>query len=175
MRLWSQEYQLGTVELLLTLPVKKSQAIVGNFLAAWTLLTLALLLSLPLALTIEYLGDPDWGSIVGGYLGGTLLGASFLATSATISALTKNQVIAFTSAFSFNFLLIILGTKVFTQLLATILPMEIVAIVTSLGVLEHFNNLTKGIIDTRDLVYFIILIIYSLYFTRITLDSKEAI
>lgn len=154
MRLWAEEKRGGTVELLFTLPLTTLQAVLAKFFAAWLFLVLGLLLTLPMAFTVAWLGDPDVGVIVSGYLGSALLAGACLAVCTLISALTKNQVIAFVLGVITLLVLLFLGWSVFNQFLAGFLPVSAVDFVANLGVIPHFEAVAKGIIDPRDLAYF---------------------
>lgn len=154
MRLWAEEKRGGTIELLFTLPVTTLEAVLAKFLAAWVFLTLGLLLTLPMALTVGWLGDPDWGVIVGGYVASTILAGGCLAICALISALTKNQVIAFVLGVLGILVMLFLGWSVFNQFLSGFLPVAAVDFLANLGFIPHFEALAKGIIDPRDLAYF---------------------
>jgi len=154
MRLWAEERRGGTIELLFTLPLTTFEAVLGKYLAAWAFLGLGLVLTFPLALTVAWLGDPDWGVILAGYLGSALMAGAYLAVCSLLSALTKNQVIAFVLGVSVNLLLVFLGWSVFNGLLTGFLPIAAVDFVANLGYIAHFDAFTKGLIDPRDLAYF---------------------
>lgn len=154
MRLWAEERRGGTIELLFTLPLTTLDAVLGKFLAAWAFLVLGLALTLPMAVTVGWLGDPDWGVIAGGYLGSALMAGAYLAVCSLLSSLTKNQVIAFVLGVIVNLVLVFLGWSVFNGLLAGFLPPDAVDFVANLGYIPHFEALTKGILDLRDFAYF---------------------
>jgi ABC-2 type transport system permease protein len=154
MRLWAEERRGGTIELLFTLPLTTLEAVLGKFLAAWLFLTLGLALTLPLAFTVGWLGDPDWGVITAGYVGSALMAGAYLAICSLLSALTKNQVIAFVLGVVVNLVLVFLGWSVFNGLLAGVLPPAGVDFVANLGFIPHFDAFTKGILDARDFAYF---------------------
>ncbi len=154
MRLWAEERRGGTIELLFTLPLTTLDAVLGKFLAAWAFLTLGLVLTFPLALTVGWLGDPDWGVIVAGYIGSALMAGAYLAICSLLSSVTKNQVIAFVLGVVVNLLLVFLGWSVFNDLLAGILPVAGVDFVANLGFIPHFDAFAKGILDPRDFAYF---------------------
>jgi ABC-2 type transport system permease protein len=154
MRLWAEEKRGGTIELLFTLPVTTFEAVLGKFLAAWVFLALGLFLTVPMAVTVGWLGDPDWGVIAGGYLASAVLAGACLAVCALISALTKNQVIAFVLGVLAILVMLFLGWSVFNQFLAGFLPVAAVDFMANLGFIPHFEALSKGIIDPRDLAYF---------------------
>jgi ABC-2 type transport system permease protein len=154
MRLWAEERRGGTIELLFTLPLTTLEAVLGKFFAAWAFLLLALALSFPLALTVGWLGDPDWGIIIASYLGSALLAGTYLAICSLLSALTKNQVIAFVLGVSVCLVMVFLGWSVFNNLLSGFLPPAAVDFVANLGFIPHFDAFTKGILDPRDFAYF---------------------
>lgn len=154
MRLWAEEKRSGTIELLFTLPLTTLEAVLGKFFAAWAFLVLALVGTLPLAITVGWLGDPDWGVIVGGYLGSALMAGAYLAVCSLLSALTKNQVIAFVLGVVVNLVLVFLGWSVFNGLLSSFLPIGGVDFVANLGYIPHFDAFSKGILDLRDFAYF---------------------
>lgn len=173
MRLWAEERKSGTIELLMTLPVTLWEAVLGKFLAAWCFAGLALALTFPIWITVNYLGSPDNGAIFAAYAGSFLMAGGFLAIGACISAATRNQVIAFifTVVICFGFLMsgfpLVLG--VFEGW-----PQPIVDAVASLSFLTHFSSIAKGVIDLRDLLYFAILIAAWLAANAIVLEMKKA-
>jgi len=150
MRLWSEEKQSGTIEFLLTLPVTNWQVVWAKFLSAFIFMFLSLLLSLTLPITVSYLGDLDVGPVIGGYVGGGLLGAAYLALGLFISSLTRNQIIAFIVALAVCFGLFMLSS----EMVLISLPQWLANIVNSLGVGSHFYNLARGVIDTKDIIYY---------------------
>jgi ABC-2 type transport system permease protein len=173
MRLWAEERKSGNIELLMTLPITTWQAVIGKYLAAWAFSGVALALTFPMWITVNYLGDPDNGAIFAGYIGSFLMAGGFLAIGACLSAATRNQVIAFifTVVLCFAFLLsgfpIVLG-------LVDGWPQPIVDAVASLSFLTHFQSISKGVIDLRDLLYFATVIGCWLAATTIVLDMKKA-
>lgn len=174
MRLWAEERKSGSVELLMTLPVTAWQAVLGKYLAAWAFTGIALLLTFPIWITVNYLGNPDNGVIFAAYIGSFLMAGGFLAIGACLSAITRNQVIAFviTVVVSFGFLLS--GFPMVLDLFSGWAPQVIVDGVASLSFLTHFSSITKGVIDIRDLTYFAILIGTFLYANTIVLQWKQA-
>ncbi len=154
MRLWAEEKRSGTVELLFTLPLTTLDAVLGKFFAAWAFLIVALAGTAPLAVTAGWLGDPDWGEIIGGYLSSALMAGAYLAICSLLSALTKNQVIAFVLGAVVNLVLVFLGYSVFNQTLSGFLPVGGVDFVANLGYIPHFDAFSKGILDPRDFAYF---------------------
>lgn len=173
MRLWAEERKTGSVELLMTLPITPWQAVLGKYLAAWAFTGIALLLTFPIWLTVNYLGDPDNGAILAGYVGSLLMAGGFLAIGSCLSATTRNQVIAFvvTVVVCFGFLLS--GFPLVLDLFAWA-PQTIVDGIASLSFLTHFGNISKGVVEFRDLVYFALVISVFLYANTIILQWKQA-
>jgi ABC-2 type transport system permease protein len=151
MRLWAEERKQGTVEVLLTLPARDHELVVGKFLASWALLGTGLLLTLILPFTVEALGDLDWGPVIGGYFGALLLGAAYLAAGQFVSATTENQILAFILALVVCLGLYGLGTEAF----AGLFPDRTSALLRSLGTGSRFQSVARGVIDLRDLVYYL--------------------
>ena len=174
MRLWSEERKTGSIELLLTLPVTMWQAVVGKFLAAWAFAGIALALTFPIWITVNYLGDPDNGAIVAGYLGSFLMAGSFLAIGSCLSAITRNQVVAFILTVVACFLLLLAGFPLVLEAAGALLPQFLVDAVASLSFLTHFQSISKGVIDLRDLVYFALMIGFWLYASAVVIDLKKA-
>jgi ABC-2 type transport system permease protein len=172
MRLWSEEKRSGTVELLFTLPVTTLEGVLGKFLAGWAFLTLAILLSFPLALTLAYLGDPDWGVIANSYLGSILMAGGYLGVCSFMSALTKNQVISFVLSVLVCFVLTLLGYSVFTDFLAGYLhlPVPVVDVISNFGFTTHFEAFMKGVIDPKDVVFFLSLMGFTLSLNVLALE-----
>lgn len=174
MRLWAEERQSGTIELLFTLPLTLRAAVLSKFLAAWIFVIFGLALTFPLPLTIAYLGDPDWGVLCSSYLGAILLAGTFLSLSCIASALSKSQVSAFLSGTLLCFLMLLLGWGVFTDILASRLPSPVVDGLANLGVMPHFRTLSQGVIDSRDLLYFLLITSLNLLLTAAVLQAKKA-
>ena len=174
MRLWAEERKSGTIELLMTLPVTLWQAVLGKFLAAWCFAGVALALTFPIWITVNYLGSPDNGAIFAAYIGSFLMAGGFLAIGACISAATRNQVIAFifTVVICFGFLLS--GFPLVLGLFDGWAPQAIIDAIASLSFLTHFSSISKGVIDLRDLLYFGILIAVWLAANAIVLEIKKA-
>ena len=174
MRLWAEERRSGTVELLLTLPVTMLEAVLGKFLAAWVFTGLALALTFPLWLTVNYLGDPDNGAILAGYLGSFLLAGGFLAIGACVSAATRNQVVAFILTVVICFLFLLSGHPGVLAAFSAWAPDFLVSAIASLSFLTHFDAISKGVIDLRDLIYFGLVIAFFLAANAIILDLRKA-
>jgi ABC-2 type transport system permease protein len=150
------------------------QAVAGKFLAAWCFAGIALALTFPVWITINYLGSPDNGAIVAAYIGSFLMAGGFLAIGMCMSAATRNQVIAFITAALVGFIFLLAGFPLVLDLLRLALPQVLVDAVSSLGFLTHFDAISKGVIDLRDLVYFAALIGFWLTATAVVLDMKKA-
>ncbi len=174
MRLWSDERRLGTMELLLTMPVTTWQAIIAKFVASWLFLAIALLLTFPLIITANWLGDPDNGVIVAGYVGSFLLAGAFLSLASLTSALTRNQVIAFILALVLCLLLILVGFAPITNLLSRFLGPLAIEAISRFSVLTHFEGFQKGVLDSRDLIYFFSVMTFALFATGVVLRSHRA-
>jgi ABC-2 type transport system permease protein len=174
MRLWAEERKTGSIELLLTLPVTMLQAVVGKFLAAWCFAGLALMLTFPIWITVNYLGDPDNGVILAGYIGSFLMAGGFLAIGACLSAATRNQVIAFILTVAVCFAFLVSGFPLVLDLFSAWTPQAVVDAVASLSFLTHFVSISKGVIDMRDLIYFAMMIGFWLYANAIIINMKKA-
>jgi len=170
MRLWSEEKRTGTIELLFTLPVTTLEAVLGKFLAAWAFLSLAILLSLPLAFTAGYLGDPDWGVIACSYLGSILMAGAYLGVCSLMSALTRNQVISFVLSVIVCLVLVFLGWSIFNGVLASVLPQAMVDLLANFSFTTHFDAFTKGIVDPKDVVFFLSLTAFTLFLNVVALE-----
>ena len=174
MRLWSEERRSGTIELLLTMPVSLFEAVLAKFMAGWAFIGIALLLTMPLMLTVNYLGDPDNGVILAGYLGSFLMAGSYLSISCFTSAFTKNQVISFILSVVVCFVLVLLGWGVFSNALSGVFPAVVVDQIANLGFVTHFQSISRGLIDTRDLVYFASVIAVALTINMTILEAKKS-
>ena len=174
MRLWAEERRSGSIELLMTLPVTRFEAVAGKFLAAWSFAGLALLLTFPMIITVNYLGEPDNGAIITGYLGSWLLAGAYLAVGSCMSALAKNQVIAFILAVAACFLFIVSGFPMLLDAFSGWAPQWLIDAVASLSFLIRFEAISKGVIDLRDLLYFLSFIVAWLAATALVVDLKKA-
>ncbi len=173
MRLWAEERRLGTIELLLTLPVTQAQAVLGKFLAAWAFCAIALILTFPFVITVNVLGSPDNGVIASGYLGGLLVAASFLSVGAAMSALTRNQVIAFVLGVAVCFLFAVSSYPLVTDFLNRNVPV-LADIARHLSVIERFNSFMRGVISLPDLVFFASFILFWLVVNTVIVEQKKA-
>lgn len=174
MRLWAEERKTGTLELLLTLPVSLTQAILGKFLAAWVFTGLALLLTFPMWLTVNYLGSPDNGIIFASYVGSWLMAGGFIAIGSCMSAATSNQVIAFILSVMVCFLFVVAGFPIVLDAFQSWAPASIVDAIGALSFLTHFDAISKGVLDLRDVFYFLIMMAAWLTATAIIIDMKKA-
>lgn len=173
MRLWAEERKSGTIELLMTLPISTVEAVMGKFLAAWLFTGLALALTFPLWITVNVLGEPDNGVVFASYVGSFLMAGAYLAIGACISALTRNQVIAFIVAATVSFLFTMSGLDLVLDFFRLFAPGFVVDAVASMSFLTHFASVTKGVIDARDLVYFLSLMAFWLFANVIVVDLKK--
>ncbi len=173
MRLWAEERKSGSIELLVTLPLELWEAVLGKFLAAWAFTLLALALTFPIWITVNYLGAPDNGAIFAAYIGSGLMAGGFLAVGSCISATTKSQVIAFILSVVACFLLLLAGFPLVLDVFSGWAPQALVDAIASLSFLTHFQSISRGVIDFRDLVYFALLIAACLYANTIVLAIKR--
>jgi ABC-2 type transport system permease protein len=174
MRLWAEERRQGTLELLLTLPIPLWAAVLGKFLAAWAFASIALLLTFPLWITVNYLGEPDNGVIFAGYLGSLLMAGAYLAIGSCISALTRNQVIAFVLTVVVCFIFLVPSLGDVTRFTAAWAPQSVVDAVASFGFLNRFESISKGVVDVRDIVFFGSVIALFLFGTAAAVEAKKA-
>lgn len=174
MRLWAEERRSGSIELLLTLPISLADAVLGKFLAAWAFTVIALAMTFPMWLTVAYLGTPDHGVILAGYIGSALMAGGYLAIGACISATTKSQVIAFVVSVVICFLFTVAGAPLVLDFFAPWAPQLLLDLVASFSFLTHFNDITNGVIDFRDLVYFVTMIGFWLFANLVVVEAKKA-
>ena len=174
MRLWSEERRVGTIELLLTMPITAWQAIVGKFLASWLFLALALALTFPVVLTVNYLGSPDNGVIFCAYVGSWLMAGAYLAVSCITSAMTRTQVVSFIISVVLCLFLILAGFPPVIRLLENWAKPWLVDAISSFSVITHFDGFQKGVLDSRDVIFFLSLIVFSLFTTSVILRGHRA-
>ncbi|WP_417462183.1 ABC transporter permease [Kordiimonas sp.] len=173
MRLWAEERKTGTLELLLTLPVPLGAVVAGKYLAAVAFAAVALLLTAPIWITVNWLGTPDNGVIATGYIGSLLMASAYLAIGSALSATTKNQVVAFILAVTVCFLFLVSGLPMVLDVFGGWAPDPLVEAVANLSFLTHFNNLQKGMVALSDIVYFLAVIVLWLWINRIVIESKR--
>ncbi|HWI25834.1 MAG TPA: ABC transporter permease subunit [Stellaceae bacterium] len=174
MRLWAEERKSGTIELFLTLPISVGAAVLGKFLASWAFAGIALLLTFPFWITVNYLGQPDNGVIVASYIGSFLMAGAFLAIGSALSALTKNQVIAFVVTAAVCFVFTVSGSSIVLGFLNGWAPQSVLQTVASFSFLTHFNAIIRGVIDLRDAVFFLSVIGVFLFANAVLVDLKKA-
>ena len=174
MRMWAEERREGTIELLFTLPVTLWEAVVGKFLAAWCFTGIALALTFPMWVTVNVLGEPDNGVILAGYIGSFLMAGGFMAIGSCVSAFTKNQVIAFVISVLVGLGFVLSGFPMVLDFFSGWTPQFFLELISSFSFLTHFNAISRGVIDIRDLVYFLSLIGFWLFATALILEWKKA-
>ena len=174
MRLWSEERKGGTIELLLTLPVTMGEAVLGKFLAAWCFTGIALALTFPIWITVNLLGEPDNGVIFASYVGSLLMAGGFLAIGSCMSALTKNQVISFVVSVVVSLAFILSGFPLVLEFFSAWTPQFVVNAISSFSFLTHFQSISKGVLDLRDIFFFFSLIAFWLFATATIIDMKKA-
>jgi ABC-2 type transport system permease protein len=173
MRLWAEERRLGTIELLLTLPITQAQAVLGKFLAAWAFCAIALLLTFPFVVTVNVLGRPDNGVIASGYVGALLVAGAFLSVGSALSALTKNQVIAFVLAVAVCFVFAVASYPVVTDFLSRNTPV-LAEIARRIAVIDRFQDFTRGVVSLRDVIFFVTFIGFWLFLNAVIVDQRKA-
>ena len=174
MRLWAEERKTGTIEILMTLPISVTEAVLGKFLAAWAFSGLALALTFPIWITVNVLGDPDNGVVLASYIGSLFMAGAFLAIGSCISAMTKNQVIAFIVAATVCFLFTMSGLELVLNFFRAWAPELLVRTVASMSFLTHFGGVMKGVIELRDIVFFTSLIVFWLFANIVVIDIRKA-
>ena len=174
MRLWAEERKTGTIEILMTLPVSTAEAVLGKYLAAWAFAGIALSLTFPMWITVNVLGDPDNGVVLASYVGSFLMAGAFLAIGSCISALTKNQVIAFIVAATVCFLFTLSGLELVLNFFRAWAPELLIRTIASMSFLTHFTAVTKGVIELRDVIFFASLIAFWLFANVIIVDIRKA-
>jgi ABC-2 type transport system permease protein len=173
MRLWAEERKSGTMELLMTMPITTADAVLGKFLAAWAFVAVALALTAPIWITVNILGDPDNGVILTAYLGSLLMAGGFLAIGSCMSALTRNQVVAFILAASVCFIFTMSGVDLVLEGARAVLPPVLVDAIAGLSFLSNFNALIKGVVDLRNILFFASMIVFWLFATIVVVDVKK--
>ena len=174
MQMWAEERKRGTLELLLTLPVTITQAMLGKFFAAWIFVALVLALTFPIWLTVNYLGNPDNGVILAGYLGSLLMAGAYLAVGCCMSTLTRSQVVAFVLTAAVCFVLLLAGQPLVLDAASGFLPASLVQAVSDMSFLQHFAAIARGVLDVRDMIYFVLSIVFWLTVGVVMLDMRRA-
>ena len=174
MRLWAEERRSGTIELLITLPVTNTQLVIGKFLASWVFTLIALVLTMPIWITVNYLGDPDNNVILISYIGSWLMAGAFLALTSCLSALTKNQVIAFIVSSISGFILIMAGFNLVLSSVRSWTPTWVIETISSMSFLSHFSRIQMGVFDLRTLIFFVSMIILCIWINVQLVQIKKA-
>ncbi len=169
MRLWAEEKKTGTIEILMTWPIQDWEAVLGKFLASFIFLAIAVALSFPLVLTVMSLGEPDLGAIIGSYLGVLFLGAAYLSIGLWVSSFTKNQIIAFIVAVAISFAMLIIGENIVLYAL----PNGLVGLFSYLGLGSHFASISRGVIDSRDIIYYLSVIAFFIFLNIRAVESRK--
>ena len=173
MRLWAEERKTGTIELLMTLPLTTTQAVIGEFFAAWIFIFIALVLTFPIWITVNYLGQPDNGVILAGYVGSLFMSGAYLSIGSCISAITKNQVIAFVIAATVCFIFTMSGVDIVLNFFKVWAPEFLVNIISSMSFLVHFESITKGVIEIRDFLFYLSVIVFWLFLNVVVVEFKK--
>jgi len=174
MRLWAEERKTGTIELLMTLPIDPWEAIVGKFLAAWAFIGVCLLLTFPMWMTVNLLGNPDNGVILSSYFGSFLMAGAFLAIGSCISAITKNQVIAFIVAAAISFLFVMSGVDLVQNTARAVLPSFLADAIAAMSFLTHFDLVAKGVLGLPTLIFYLSMIVFFLFANAVVVAQKKA-
>jgi ABC-2 type transport system permease protein len=173
MRLWAEERRLGTIELVLTMPVTPAEVIIGKFLAAWLFIGVAIALTFPMVLTVLYLGNPDLGAIFCGYVGSLLMAGAFLAVGSMTSSLTRSQVISFILAVVLCLFFILAGYPPVTAVLSGWAPLWLVNLVSQLSFLTHFTSISRGVLDLADILYYLSVIGFMLFINGVVVENRR--
>lgn len=174
MGLWAEERRAGTIELLLTMPVTLTQVIAGKFLASWLFISGALLLTFPVVITVNYLGDPDMGVIVSGYFGAILMAAAYVSIGMLTSSLTRSQVIGFVLSLTICLLLVLAGWPPVTDFFIKWAPVWLINAISGVGFMPHYDAIQRGIIDLKDLLYFVSVVVFASYCTYTVLENRKS-
>lgn len=174
MRLWAEERRSGSIELLFTLPITVTQAVIGKFIAAWTFLAIALCLTFPMPTTVGYLGNPDSGQIITGYIGAFLMAGSYLAVGSFFSAVTRNQVISFILSVVACAVLYFIGLPSSIDMLNSFLPVGLVSVIEKLSFQNHFESMQRGVIKLSDIGFFLIVIAGWVWACCMILEERKA-
>lgn len=172
MRLWAEERRLGTIELVMTLPITVAEVILGKFLAAWFFLGISLFLTFPIVLTVIYLGNPDIGTLFCAYVGSFLMAGAFLSIGTMTSSLTRSQVISFILSVVICLFFILAGYPPVTDAFSGWAPLWLLNLISELGFIPHFNSIARGVLDFRDLIYYLSVIIFMLFANGVVLKNR---
>ena len=173
MRLWAEERKSGTIELLMTLPLTTAQSVIGKFFAAWIFICIALILTFPIWITVNYLGQPDNGVIFAGYIGSLFMSGAYLSIGSCISAITKNQVIAFVISATVCLIFTMSGLDIVLNFFKIWAPEFLVNTISSMSFLTHFESITKGVIEVRDFLFYLSVIFFWLFLNVIVVEFKK--
>jgi ABC-2 type transport system permease protein len=174
MRLWAEERRMGTIELILTFPVTTGEAIIGKFLAAWAFIGISLVLTFPIVITVFYLGDPDIGAIICGYLGSFMMAGAFLSVGSLTSSLTKSQIVSFILAVVLCLFFVLAGYTPVVNALSGWTPDWFVNLVSQTSFLSHYLSMQRGILDLRDLVYFLSVMVFMMFANGIIIQNRKS-
>lgn len=174
MRLWADERRTGTIELILTLPVTLPEVIVGKFIAAWLFIGLGLFLTFPLVLTVSYLGDPDLGAVFCAYVGSFLLAGAYLSVGSMTSSMTRNQVISFILSVIICLFLVLAGWPPVIEILSGWSPQWLINVISGFSFMPHFQSMERGVLDLRDIIYYISVIFFMLFSNGVVLQNRKA-
>ena len=175
MRIWTEEQKSGTMELLLTMPISIFEAVFGKFLAAWAIITISILLTFPIIPTINWLGNPDNGTIFCGYFGAIMLGGAYVSIGSISSALCKNQIISYIYTVVFCLILLLIGHPAITNMFTTWAPVCFTDTLSSLSIFNHFDSIQKGILNFEDITYFVSIIFFGIFSTCLIIHTKRKI
>jgi ABC-2 type transport system permease protein len=173
MRLWAEERRTGTIEILLTLPITMTQAILGKFFAGWLFLTIGIALTFPIVITALYLGSPDLGVVFAGYLGTVLLAGTYLSVGMLTSAMTRNQVISFVLSVMVCLFLVVCGWPPVTEMMES-WPQWLVTVIASISVTPHYESIQRGVLDLRDIAYYLSVMVVMLFATYLTVQQRKS-
>ena len=174
MGLWAEERRSGSIELLLTMPITMLQAIIGKFLAAWIFIAIGVLFTLPIVFVTAYLGDPDWGPIICGYLGSIMMAGAYVAIGMLMSSMTHNQVIAFVLSLLISFVLMLSGTPYVTDFFHGWAPNWLVDAIANASSWTHFQSMQRGVVDLRDMTYYASIMAFMIFATHIVLENRKS-
>jgi ABC-2 type transport system permease protein len=174
MRLWADERRTGTIELILTLPVTLPEVIMGKFIAAWLFIGLGLFLTFPLVLTVSYLGDPDLGAVFCAYVGSFLLAGAYLSVGSMTSSMTRNQVISFILSVIICLFLVLAGWPPVVEILSGWSPQWLINVISGFSFMPHFQSMERGVLDLRDIIYYISVIFFMLFSNGVVLQNRKA-